>query len=187
MLINLLDKSIAKILLFLEISPGSRYLRKDIKEKTNLNNMPLDISLAQMLNFKMILFKDKLYSLNLDNNIVKLITEENREFKQLPLKIQFVILDFIKNISKLKGITKIILFGSYSKLIYTDKSDIDIAIVFDENEKNRDVKKKISLIVERLSRKHKKQIQEHFFSEKDLLHKEDALIKDIVRNGKNLL
>jgi predicted nucleotidyltransferase len=185
MIINLINPHSARILLFLLISPGSRYTRKDIQEKTQMNNVPLDFALSELSNFKMILLQNKLYSLNLENDLVKLILQELSEIKSLPLKIQFVILDFIYQIVKFRGIKRIILFGSYAKLIYSEKSDIDIAIVFDEPKK--EIQSKISKISEKLSKKHKKQIQEHFFTEKDMTHKEDPLIKDILRNGRELI
>jgi predicted nucleotidyltransferase len=185
MIINLINQHSAKILLFLGVSPGSRYTRKDIFEKTEINNVPLDSSLTELSNFKLILFKDKLYSLNLENNLVKEIMSEISELKSLPLKVQFIVLEFIGKIIKLKGIKKIILFGSYAKLIYSEKSDIDIAIIHDF--KKEGIKKKISLVADKIGRKHKKKIEEHFFSEKDMKHKEDPLIKDILRNGRVLV
>ena len=185
MIINLINQHSAKILLFLAISPGSKYSRKEIREKTQINNVPLDTSLTELLNFKLILFKDRLYSLNLENNIVKQIMEGISEIKNVPLKIQFIIFEFISEIAKFRGIKKIVLFGSYAKLIYSEKSDIDIAIIIEEDREN--IQKKISLIAEKLSKKYKKQIQEHFFTEKDMKHKEDALIRDILRNGRALV
>ncbi len=185
MIINLINKNLVKILLFLAISPGSRYFRKEIKEKTEMNNLPLDLSLIKLTNFKLINQNSKLYSINLDNQIVKQLLEEIKELKILPLRIQFILLDFISNTLMIRGIENIILFGSYSKLIYSEKSDIDIAIILKKLDKN--TKKKISNISNKLSKKYKKEIQEHFFTQEDLQHKKDPLIKDIVKNGKVLI
>jgi len=189
MIINLIDKNLAKILLFLAISPGSRYSRKEIKEKTEMNNVPLDISLNLLLSFNLINEKEKIYSLNLNNLFVQNILMEIKErFSNLPLKIQFLLIDFISLASRLKYIEKIILFGSYSKLIFSEKSDIDIAIVFSGKTKNKNlIEKKIMALSEKISKKYKKEIQEHFFVESDLKHKEDPLIKDILRNGISLI
>ena len=186
MLINLINKSSAKIILFLETSPGRRYLRKEIREKTEINNIPLDNSLAEMLNFKLIERRGKLYSLNLENPITKQILEETREINTLPLKIKFLLLDFTSSISKFKGVKNIILFGSYSKLIFTEKSDIDIAIIFETG--NEKARKKISNISNNLSKKYNKTIQEHFIlDEEQKKHKKDAFIKDVLQNGKALI
>jgi len=97
-------------------------------------------------------------------------------------------LEFVSSIGKLMGIEKIILFGSYVKLIYSDKSDVDIAIILDNQIKNKEkVEKKISFAAEKISKKYKIDVQEHFFMLKDLKHKEDPLIKDILKNGKEII
>jgi len=160
-----------------------------LKEKIEIYNLPLDNSLTELLTLKIIKEKNRLYSLNLESLFVKKLLEEIKEkFFNLPLKIQFVILDFISNISKIKNIKEIILFGSYSKLIYSDKSDIDLAIIFYDKIKNKDkTEKKVSLIAEKISKKYKKEIQEHFFSEKELENKKDPLIIDIKKNGRALI
>jgi predicted nucleotidyltransferase len=189
MIINLINKNSAKILLFLAISPGSNYSRKDIKEKTEMHNLPLDYALTELLNFKIIKRRRKLYHLNLENPFVADILEEIKgKFFNLPFKVQLIILNFISKISKLKYIKEVILFGSYSKIIYSEKSDIDISIIFYDNIKNKnEVEKKISLIAEKISNKNKKELQEHFFTESELKHKKDPLIKDILKNGRALI
>lgn|SRR3989338_148201 len=188
MIINLIDRNSASVIAFLAISPGSRYLRNEIKDKTGLNNVTLDYALAGLLNFKLIKVEGRIYSLNLENHLAKQILEEIKsKFNSLPLKIQIILLDFISSVSKIRGIESIILFGSYAKLIYSEKSDLDIAIIFN-NERSKDkAEDKISSIVDKLSSKYKKEIQEHLFVKEDLKHKEDLLIKDIIRNGRVLI
>lgn len=181
MLVNLLDKNSAKILLFLAISPGSNYTRKEIKEKTEMNNIPLDVSLTKLLNLRLINENKRLYFLNLDNFLIQQILQENSKIKHLPLKIQFILLDFIGQAIRFKNINQIILFGSYSKLIFSDKSDIDLAIIAESRHLGK-IEKLLTQIASKISKKHKKEIQLHFFSEQDMKHKEDALIKDILRN-----
>ena len=62
---NLLDKNLAKILAFFLISPGSRYNRKEIKEKTKMNNIPLDNTLQKLITLKLLEQNKSLYNLNL--------------------------------------------------------------------------------------------------------------------------
>lgn len=184
MLINLIDKNCAKVLLFLAISSGSRYNRKEIKEKTEINNLPLDLALRKLLTFNFVKKEKKLYFLNLDNNLAKIIIEERQRTANLPLKIQFILIDLIEIISKFCGIKNIILFGSYSKLIFTDKSDLDLAIILSKDIKNQvKIEKEIFKQAQKTSKKFKKEIQLHYFIEPDLKHKEDPLIADILRNG----
>jgi len=185
MIINLVDRNIAKVLLLFSTSPGSRYYRNEIKEKTEMNNVPLDNSLNELLTLDIIKLDGRLYSLNYENGFANEIVGGAKEkFGGLPLKVQFEIIDLISEILKLGRIRKIILFGSYSKLIYSEKSDIDIAVVLNKGNK---IEKKIELFAEKISKKYKKEIQAHFFSEGDLKHKEDPLIRDILKNGRVLI
>lgn len=189
MIINFIDQNCAKILLFLAISPGSKYRRNEIKEKTTLNNVPLDISLNKLLALNIIKEKNKIYSLSLDNNFVKDLFDKRVEISYLPLIIQYAILDLTDKMIEIRKISNIILFGSYSKIIFSDKSDIDIAVILRNNsvkDKSK-IEKKISLISRKISKKYKKEIHYHLFFENDLKHKEDPLIKDILRNGKVLI
>ena len=184
MIISLLNKNSAKILLLFSTSPGRRYLRKEIQEKSEINNVPLESSLAELLNFKLIIKKRKIYSLNLENNLVSQILDELKEFSSIPLKIKFILNDFVSYMSKVKGINSILLFGSYSKIIFSDKSDIDIAVIC---ESKNDIEGKATFIADRLSKEYKKNIHVNFFSEQDLKHKKDPLIKDILRNSRIIL
>ena len=188
MLINLIDKSCAKILLFLALSPGSNYRRNEIKDKTKLNNVTLDITLNKLTSLNMLNNKKKIYSLNISNELVKYVLNEAKGISSFPLMVQYLVLDLINKLIELKGIKSIILFGSYFKLIFSDKSDLDIAIILDNSAKNKSIlDKKVSLISRKISKKYKKEIHYHLFLESDLKHKEDPLIRDILRNGKVLV
>lgn len=188
MIINLIDKNYARVILFLAISPGSKYSRKEVKEKTEMNNVPLDFALNTLLNLKIINENKKLYSLNLENLLVQQIIKEKSKLSNIPLKVQFILIEIIEKISRLKYIQKVILFGSYSKLVFTEKSDIDLAVIFSDKVKEKhQLEKKVSEFEGNLSKKFKKNIQIHFFLESDLKHKEDPLIKDILRNGIEIL
>lgn len=179
-----MSKNPAKILLYMSISPGRRNTRKELKDWTKMNNVPLDNSINELINLKIIEKKKNLYSLNLDNSITPKIIEEIKEMKHLPIKVQFIILEFISSVLRLKGIKNIILFGSYAKLIFTDKSDIDLAVIL---EKNKLTEKKILSISEKISKKYKKEVHINFFNEKELKNKKDSLVKDIKQNGKELI
>jgi predicted nucleotidyltransferase len=188
MLINLIDKNCAKILLTFIMSPGRKWNRKEIRERTGLNNVPLDISLNKLLFLKIINEKNRIYSLNLDNTFVKNLLEEREILVNLPFNVQFALIDLIDGISKFRGIDRVILFGSYSKLVFTDNSDIDLAIIVKNGlEYEPKLEKQIFVISDKISKKHKKNIECHFFEEKDMKHKEDAMIRDILRNGRVLI
>ena len=59
---NIFDKNLAKILSFFLISPGSRYKRKEIKEKTKMNNIPLDKTLQKLISLRLIKENKNLYN-----------------------------------------------------------------------------------------------------------------------------
>ncbi len=189
MIINYFDKNSTKIILFLVLSPGNNYRRNEIKNKIKMNNVLLDNSLNKLLNLKLIVRKGQLYSLNIGNGVVKdIISEIKEKISNLPLDVQFILQDFLKEAILLRYFKNLILFGSYSKLIFSEKSDVDLAVVFPDNlQKKKKFEKKLFFIGRKLSKKYKREIQIHFFSESDLRHKDDLMIKDILRNGINLL
>jgi predicted nucleotidyltransferase len=188
MIITLFDKNCAKLLLLMLISPGRNHQRKEIQEKSEMNNVPLDNSLSKLFFLGLIKRKNMLYSLNLENDIIERLLHEREKLLNIPLKVQYLLIEFVDLVSKLRQIKKAILFGSYSKLIYHEKSDIDIAIIFENKIKSRTkLERNIFLIKNKLSKKYKKNIQTHFFNEADMKHKEDPLIRDILVNGKSLI
>jgi predicted nucleotidyltransferase len=76
---------------------------------------------------------------------------------------------------------EVYLFGSYAKLTFTPESDIDLAIVSD---KHFGVLEKYALKIEK---RYKTKIQLHFFGTDFTKHKEDPLVREILRNGIKIL
>ncbi len=179
----LFDKNIVKILTYFLISPGSRYTRKEIKEKTEMNNIPLDKTLTKVKVLKLINEKKKLYALNFNTEknkeIFNIISNEYKYFN-IPYKVFNIIVKTAEKLSKYKSVKSAILFGSYAKLIQTENSDIDISIIMENMTKKQT--DKIKKEIGKLS----KEIELHFFEEKDM-KADDPLIKDILKNGKVIL
>ena len=141
-MMTLLKNNAAKILTVFSLSPGSRLNRKTLQEKTKMNNIILDKTINQLVNFNF-LSKDKnFFLLNFKNketrDILKIISEDYNKLKQMPLYSYFMILDIFEEISKIKNIGNVYLFGSYSKLIFKENSDIDFALI-GAKEKNIDI------------------------------------------------
>ena len=181
-MIELLDKNIMKILTIFSLSPGSRLNRKIIKEKTNLNNIILDKTLAKLTNFKILIREKSFFVLSFNNKdskqIIDLISENYTKLKQLPLKDYFINLDIMLELSKIKNISDVYLFGSYAKLIFKEKSDIDIAVV-----SNNITKEEVNKQIIKLEKKHKKAIEIHFFTKNFYNNKKDPLVKEILQHG----
>ena len=181
-MINLIfDKEIYKILTIISISPGSRFNRNEIKEKTKLNNVPLDNALSKLINTGLLKKEKRMYSINYNNSLIKLIigivSQQYKELKEIPLNVYFLIIDLVSDVKLIKS--EVYLFGSYSKLIYNENSDIDIAILDKFADK---------LLIKKLEEKYAKKIEVHTFDKSEFYkNKKDPLIKEILKNGIKLL
>jgi len=183
MISNIFDKNIIRILTYFLISPGSRYTRKEIKEKTEMNNIPLDSTLTKLKLLKLIIESKKLYALNFsiekNKEIFNIISNEYKSFN-IPYKIFNLLVELGEKLSRNKYVKSVMLFGSYAKLIQTENSDIAVII-----EKKLKLKQQIDKITEQINKINKK-IELHFFEEKEMKEK-DPVIKDVLRNGKLIL
>jgi len=187
MINQIFDSDSFKIISLFSLSPGSRFRRKEIKEKTKLNNIPLDKALSKLLSTKILNKKNNLYEINFqDENakkVLELASKQYKELKELPFDVYLLLLDLVLAFSTIKNV-ELYLFGSYSKLIYNEKSDVDIAILTPE----RFDKKRISKTIERLEKVYKKNIEIHFFTKKIFYRsKKDALVREIIKNGVRLI
>ena len=183
MILNLFDLSIAKVLTLFSLAPGIKLKRKEIKEKTKLTNLTLDKALSVLLNSSILVREGNYFKLSLNEKtkmLIKLIQEEYKSLNEIPLNAFFSILEIVDRISAFKDV-EVYLFGSYAKLTFTPESDIDLAIVSE-----RDLKflEKQALKTEK---KYKTKIQLHFFPKDLKEHKEDPLVKEILRNGIKLI
>ena len=184
MITDIFNKDIVKVLTFFSVSPGSKLTRNEIKEKTFLNNVPLDNALNVLLSNEILIKEKRLLSLNFESEYMKktldLIRREHLRFKEIPLNIYYAILDFSNKLSDMGGIAQAYLFGSYAKLIYTEKSDIDLAVFLEKE--NKKIIKKIKEVAGKIERRYGKSMELHFFEKKDMKQK-DPIIKEILRNG----
>lgn len=175
-----------KIMSLFSLSPGSRFNRNEIKGKTNLNNVPLDEGLVRLLNSKILKKEGNYYSLDFENEYSQKFTDicsrQHKQMKSLPLSAYFLLADFVFSMSLHKGV-ETYLFGSYSKLIFTGKSDIDIAIL--EPKINRAPAERI---IRKLERAYGTRIQAHYFDKKAFYRsKKDPLVREITKNGIRLI
>lgn len=183
MIVNLLDPNVAKVLIIFSLAPGAKFRRKELKERTKLNNANLDKALNSLQNSKIVLRDNNFFKLNLNEKtkiLIETIQKEYKELNEIPLNVFFSILDLVNRIIFLKDV-KVYLFGSYAKLTFKEGSDIDLAIISD---KKLDFLEKIALKIEK---KYKTKIQLHFFGKDFSKHKEDPLVREIIRNNIQLL
>jgi predicted nucleotidyltransferase len=183
MILGLLDSSIAKILTIFSLAPGAKFRRRELKEKTKLNNVNLDKALITLQNSKILLKENNYFKLELNDKtkfLIEIVQKEYKELNEIPLNVFFSILDLVYKALVLKNI-KIYLFGSYAKLTFKEGSDIDLAVISD---KHLESLEKYALKIEK---KYKTKIQLHFFGTDFAKHKEDPLVREILRNGIKIL
>ena len=186
MIAPIFNKDILEVLTVFSISPGSKFLRKELKERTKLNNVNLDNALNALLNSNLIKKEKRFLSLNFENAkpIISLVSEQYKQLRELPLDVYFSITNLIFLLSKLRGID-VFLFGSYAKLVYKETSDIDIAIVYNKITNNG--KKEISKLIQKLESRYKKKIEFHYFGMNFYKNKKDPLVQEIIKNGLKLI
>ena len=186
MIAQIFNKDIFEVLTIFSISPGSKFVRKELKERTKLNNINLDNTINILLNSNLIKKEKRFLSLNFDNakQIIKLVSDEYKGLRELPLDAYFSIANIIFFLSKLKGID-VYLFGSYAKLIYKEKSDVDMAIVSDKITDNG--KKELNTLIRKLELRYGKKIEIHYFGMKFYKNKKDPLVQEIIKNGIRLI
>lgn len=181
------NKDILKLLTIFSVSPGSKFSRDELKKKTKMNNVLLDNSLVVLFNSQIIQKEKRLFYLNLEDENVKKIIEivfsNYKKLKSLPFEVYFSILEIVYSLSKYKNL-RVYLFGSYSKLIFNDKSDIDIAVISELPEKT---KKIFSKLVQKIEKVYGKEIELHYFSTNFEKQKSDPLVKEILKNGVKLI
>ena len=186
MIVEIFDKDIAEILTIFCLSPGSRFLRKELKERTKLNNVNLDNAINTLLNSKIIKKEKKFLLLDFDyaKDIIQIISKQYKDLRELPLNIYFSVINIIFLLGKLKNI-HVYLFGSYAKLVYKDTSDIDIAIVSDII--NEEDKKKLNVSIQKVESRYGKKIEIHYFGMNFYKNKKDPIVKEIIKNGIRLI
>lgn len=181
------DRDCFKIVSLFALSPGSRFKREEIKEKIRLNNVPLDKALAKLVNCRILKAEKSLYGLDFESEnakkIVEIASKQYRELRDIPLDVFLLLTDLVDALSAIKGI-ELHLFGSYAKLIYREKSDIDVAVILDRMPKGLN----LASLSQKLEKTYGKRVQIHDFEKVPFYkNKNDPLISDILRNGVRLL
>lgn len=185
-MIELFEKNTFKVLALFSMSPGSRFTREEIKRRTRINNISLNNTINLLLSLKIFSNEGRLLSLNhsnAENNVIlEIFSKHHKKLKNLPLNVYFAIFDITKEVAQMKNAGDVYLFGSYSKLVFREDSDIDIAVVSDNIDK-----KKLNSIISKLEKRHKKKIEVHYFSSDFYANRKDPLVKEIIQNGVKLI
>ena len=181
------DKDSFKILSLFSRTPESGFNRSQIKEKTTMNNVPLDNALAKLLTTKILIKEGNIYRINFDNKyakrILKIVSKQYRDLNELPLNVYFSLIDIVDNLSSMKKI-EVYLFGFYSGSDYSEKSDIDIALLVPK----KIGVKRLNKLTEKPEKNYGKKIKIHDFIKDDFYKKKsDPQVTDILQNGIRLM
>lgn len=189
-----------KILTFFSLSPGSRWRRKDIKERTKMHNVPLDNALNVLLHTQVLCKERNYYALNLENDYTKQLIDvcrkQYQQLREIPLDVCYLVLDFAAAFASWRGM-EAYLFGSYAKLVYRENSDVDIALLYagevdrkrlaqvvQEGPKPSAQKGKLPLLVLKLQKIYHKNVELHHFERAAFYkNKKDPLVRGILKDG----
>ncbi len=183
-------KSTWRILELLFETPRKSLSRPELLKYTLLGNAPLTLGL-QRLSLAKVLIQEKKgkkesYRLNLANEYILLLKEwwekERKDLHYLDYDTKIILSEFLKQID-FSGIENILLFGSYARGTASVNSDIDLALIFKEKVIGEI---EITRIVKLIKEKFNKEIQIHYFTQKNFTDK-DKLAKEIKREGISLL
>ena len=172
-MIGLLFKpAVFKILTLFSLEPGRKFTRKEIKEHTKLNNVPLDTALKLLEAAGIVIKERRKYRLNFEKgeNLIELVKKEHTKFNRIPLRAYFAVFDIAEKLAKEK--CDAYLFGSYAKGNFTAESDLDIAVISGEKIDMR--------FVNRLEKRHGIKIQIHLFDRDFYKHRGDKFVREIL-------
>lgn len=182
------NKTNIRILRLLNKSPNKFFTIKEIQENTGLGFGNVFYSIKMLIYHNLLIqenSKIKAYKLNISNIINDRLSAffhyETKTFQNIDLETQKLLSEVEQEIIKnLNNVTKIILFGSIAKGAYTEKSDIDLAII--KNKKSTTDK----IILAKIINKYKRKIQIHIFEIKEYKISTEPLINNIKKEGISL-
>lgn len=187
MILSLIEQRFRPLITYFLISPGSRYTRKELKEKTGLHNKTLDEALTQLTNLHMLTKKKQLYELiqtdETINNVLQLIQKEQHQLG-VPYQVQLLLTELIEWLSRNENIQNVYLFGSYAKQVQHAQSDVDIALIT-KRELTKQEKSILQVRKGKIEQKYEKKIELHCFTEAEF-KKKDAVLTEIHHHSKQL-
>ncbi len=183
MISPIFDQNIFKVLALFSLTPGSRFTRRDIKEKSRLNNVPLDSALSKLVKTDVLKKEKNYYSIDFESGnwrgLIQILAGQHKQLKEIPLDVYFILSDVAYYLSTQKE-TEAYLFGSYSKLVYKEDSDVDIAVLATKKFVKKGFEKEIAW----LEKIYKKGIEIQYFDKFNFYkNKTDPLVKEIIKNG----
>lgn len=185
-------KSTWRILKLLFETPRKPVSRGEMFKFTKLGNSPLSRGLERLVRTGILVLekrkKKEFYYVNERNEYAQelkaLWDKEKQSLRNLPYDISVVLSEFVRSLNdSCCSINQVILFGSHAKGTASAHSDIDIAVVFNNNLLEEIF---VVRIVKKLEQQFKVKIQVHYFTAESFALK-SKLITEIKREGINLI
>lgn len=176
-----------KILSLFSISSGSRFNRTEIKSRTKLNNVPLDKALLSLVNSLVLVRSGNYYGINFEceysQKLLEICSKQYQQLRELPLEMYYLVIDLVTPLSQLKR-NEAFLFGAYAKRVYTEKSKVDLAILYSKQPDKANINK----LIMKLEGVYQKKVEVHYFEKKSFYkNKKNPLIKSILKDGVKLI
>lgn len=187
------SKATWRILLLMAESPGGRITRPEIRRLTCLGNEAITESLDDLIAHGIIIIKKNgktTYGLDLTDDFTKqilvLCEMERKKTNNLPYSYSLVLREYVRMIFSIRSPKRILLFGSVAKRVFRENSDIDVAIVFDD-ELPTQARLDMEEIADKLKKRFGKEVQQHIFTLKEFEKSKDKLVSEIKLDGVDLL
>lgn len=188
------SKAVWRVLSVLAEAPGQGITKEEIKKITKLGGNSIFDSVAVLLKSDMIAFekagKKTFYRMNMSNKYSRLAAEiiqnERKDLNNMSLKIVTILREYVRQIYDSIDVVAVYVFGSMVKNSYREDSDIDIAII---TEKDISAKDRIMLekTGERVEKRFGREMQPHFFTNKEFRKSESGVAEQIKRDGIRLI
>lgn len=102
--------------------------------------------------------------------------------RALPRKIGEVLKEFVREASTLPGLLSVILYGSVARGEYDARSDVDLLMIFDEEESREGAERKVSEIVVRLGHR----LEPQCYSLDGLKRADKSFLREVFRDSVQL-
>ncbi len=163
-------------------------MRKELQQLTLLNNVPLDKALIRLVSSGILARAGRYFAVNLGSefaqSIIALCSKQHVLLKKIPLRVYFLVVDFVFQASTFRGV-EVYLFGSYSKLVFSERSDVDIAVIISGEVR---IKNALTTLSANLGASYGKEVQLHFFHKKAFYgSRKDPLVRGIMQHGVRLI
>ena len=184
------NKVLVRIVRFLYLSPNRYFSFLEIEKFIGAGREGIRQALKKLVYYEMVYVEDKggrKYKLKLDHPIIehlKALFEYEKQFFQGidPKKLQAIAGVENDCLKRIDGLKRIILFGSVSKGKSTEKSDIDLLILFEKGKNTPLTKTTVEEIKEKYEHKYK--LQTILMDELEAAkRKKEPLMQEIMKTG----